>query len=290
MSTGTSRYVDRIVVGSDGSAGARHARTWAARRALAHGVGLTILRVSEKATSRYAFTGAALPYREQWLKEVRAAAQAGLEAEVKEVQAELPDLSVTGEFRETSNVALVLAQIAAEADLLVLGATGVSKVARAVLGGTVNQVIEHAHGCVAVVPESQGTPDGPVVVGLDRVHGEPVLERAATEARATSGKMIAVHGWEAPDTVLQYVDDWKVTDEHDTWLGGMLASLRDSGIEVETQVQRGRPADVLVDLSSQASVVVTGSRGSGGFTGLLLGSVSRSVIRRSACPVIVVRN
>jgi nucleotide-binding universal stress UspA family protein len=60
-------------------------------------------------------------------------------------------------------------------------------------------------------------------------------------------------------------------------------------VDVWTRVMQGRPADVLVDASEGAELVVVGSRGRGGFRGLLLGSVSRSVMHRAHCPVAVIR-
>jgi nucleotide-binding universal stress UspA family protein len=60
-------------------------------------------------------------------------------------------------------------------------------------------------------------------------------------------------------------------------------------VDVRTHVIQGRPADVLVDASESAELVVVGSRGRGGFRGLLLGSVSRGVLHRAHCPVAVIR-
>jgi nucleotide-binding universal stress UspA family protein len=57
---------------------------------------------------------------------------------------------------------------------------------------------------------------------------------------------------------------------------------------VEVVVVEGNPVDVIHDESRDAAVVVVGSRGRGGFAGLLLGSVSQRVAQHAACPVVIV--
>jgi nucleotide-binding universal stress UspA family protein len=62
-----------------------------------------------------------------------------------------------------------------------------------------------------------------------------------------------------------------------------------SGVEVQrTVVEDRRPAEALVELSNDADLLVVGSRGRGGFTELLLGSVSHATVLHAACPVVVV--
>jgi nucleotide-binding universal stress UspA family protein len=60
-------------------------------------------------------------------------------------------------------------------------------------------------------------------------------------------------------------------------------------VNVETAVIEGLPAQVLVDMSADADLLVVGSRGRGGFSELLLGSVSQQCVHHARCPVTVVR-
>ena len=64
---------------------------------------------------------------------------------------------------------------------------------------------------------------------------------------------------------------------------------RTPAVDVRTLVERGNPAEVLIERSKEADLIVVGSRGHGGFAGMLLGSVSQHLVAHAECPVVVIR-
>ena len=73
-------------------------------------------------------------------------------------------------------------------------------------------------------------------------------------------------------------------------LGKALEDIRPdaAGVEINGVVREGHPAKVLLDEAKDADLLVVGSRGLGGFSGLLLGSVSHECAQRASCPVVIV--
>jgi len=85
--------------------------------------------------------------------------------------------------------------------------------------------------------------------------------------------------------------DTEYEEEANQVLGAAIGRFADelAGIEVQRVVREGRAASGLVDESREAALLVVGSRGHGGFVGLLIGSVSNECAHHSACPVVIVR-
>ncbi|MGN6380292.1 MAG: universal stress protein [Gaiellales bacterium] len=139
-----------------------------------------------------------------------------------------------------------------------------------------------------------------VVVGVDGSDGgREAFRQALVEARYRNGRVRAVAVWHIPWTVLSAsvpgVDfDAIVKDLREdatVKLNETVDALADEaeGIEVIRQVFEGQPAQALVEQSAGASLLIVGSRGLGGFGGLLLGSVSQQCAQHARCPVMIVR-
>lgn len=143
----------------------------------------------------------------------------------------------------------------------------------------------------------QQSASGRIVVGVDgSSHSEEALRWAIGQARLTGQPVEAVTSWSVPvpyggmggaGAVVAF--DWE--GEATSTLRDTVAKAVDSpdADRVSQRVVQGHPAQVLVDAAAEAALLVVGSRGRGGFTGMLLGSVSQHVIARAACPVVVVR-
>ncbi len=133
---------------------------------------------------------------------------------------------------------------------------------------------------------------GRIVVGVD---GSPAsaeaLSWAARQARLTGAALEAVTAWTYPMTygfpVIANVD-W----EHGarTVLTDAIHAVLGDDADVLRRVVEGHAAQVLTEAAVGADLLVVGSRGHGGFTGLLLGSVSEHVVTHAPCPVVVVRS
>jgi nucleotide-binding universal stress UspA family protein len=131
-----------------------------------------------------------------------------------------------------------------------------------------------------------------IVVGVDgSEHSIAALQWAAEEARLRGASLHLVTAWEFPyvanPAVLLTLESEPFADEARHTLDRALDAIDADGIDVSTAVIEGSAAQHLVERSRTADLVVVGSRGRGGFTGLLLGSVSQHLVSYAKCPVLV---
>lgn len=137
-----------------------------------------------------------------------------------------------------------------------------------------------------------------IVVGVDgSEHSLEALRWAASEARLRGSAIRVVGAFTTPLMSTGYEvaapdpDDLRAASE--TMLGAAVdatsaAGLLD-GLDVTVEALEGHPGERLITLSEDAELLVVGSRGHGGFVGLLLGSVTTYCVNHARCPVVVVR-
>lgn len=237
-------------------------------------------------------------------------AQASMRAEAQTVLRELgrrlkesnPDVPFVGTLVSTTpGEGLVSAS--AEASLLVVG-HGDHPVA-GTIGSTAAAVAAHAKCAVVVVPtvsEADRRKDeedtrftGCVVVGLDdSPECDDALSFAFHEASLRDAPLVPLHGFWMNPQFLPTGDpsDWaKIDSKAQSAVDALVArwTARFPEVKTRAEVARMRPAEALVEASRSADLLVVGSRGRGGFSSLLLGSVSRKVLHHAHCPVAVVR-
>ena len=296
--TTTLDATGKIVVGTDLSGRAGVAVDWAAERAASRGEPLLIvMSVPEVPIPKRSRMFDALSTGD-WPNRLTEMAEDKLGELKQQVQEKHPEVAVETVVAE-GIASYVLARASRTADLVVVGARGEHAPAKVrALGGTADAVVAHAHGPVAVVTDHGiSTPGGPVVVGVDdSPEADAALKIAADEAQARGVQLRVIHAWDIAPWMMgpMGVTAMQSLPPLETLKDGVevfVEPVREShpDLDIDVKVVEGRPSAALVEASVGASVLVLGSRGLGGFTGLLLGSTSKEVLRDANCPVIVTR-
>lgn len=284
-----------IVIGYDGSPGSVSALHWAAAAAVRAPAPLRIVEAFEIVIVTRPTPGHVVP-----LEAVRTHRQKGLDEVAASIREQYPGLRV-----ETSLVGgsapKTLVDAARDARLVVLGSRGLGGWSGLLVGSVAVQVTTHAECPVVVVPHDQQPrgEEGPtVVVGIDGSKDSArAIDFAFDQADALHGEVVAVHAWTSPfltyadgASMLQF-DEEKIREESRLLVAESVAGAAADHPDVNwtTELSPGSAAPALVRRSASADLVVVGSRGRGGFTGLLLGSVSQSVLHHTHCPVAIVR-
>ncbi|MGW7534994.1 universal stress protein [Amycolatopsis sp. NPDC054798] len=283
-----------VMAGVDGSTSARNAAVWAAGEAEHRGALLRLVQAysipSPGITGPFA-TGVRSGFQgqaEKWLDEAEAA--------VREAR---PGVRIERVVAEGNPVAVLLRE-SRGAELAVLGSRGLGGFTGLLVGSTAVALAAHAPCPVVVVrgrmPDDVPSPAGPVVVGLDgSSDSDDALGFACAEAIARKTSLTAVHTWNelSPDGTLHAMDVMpdEVAAGERCRVEGQLALWREKypKLRIDVEIVRGRPVRTLLEFGENAQLVVVGSRGRGGFAGMLLGSTSQALLVHSTCPVAVVR-
>ena len=288
------------VVGVDGSDEGAAAVRWAVSRAAETGGRLLLLHAYTIPVMVPAapFAGVVSPQAQQAYAD---AARVLVESAADAARAQAPEVDVDARV-VVGGAAQALIESSADAAAVVIGSRGHGGFAGLLLGSVGVQVSSHA-ACPTVVVRGQDRPaGGPVAVGVD---GSPsslaALRFAFAEAARRRLPVAAVCAWTPPQptgmgeafaVILapgHEVEDYERA-AHEV-LESSLRPLREAfpDVEVRAYIAQDTPAAALLAIASEASMVVVGSRGHGGFHGLLLGSTSQSVLHHAPCPVAVIR-
>jgi len=135
-----------------------------------------------------------------------------------------------------------------------------------------------------------------IVVGIDGSEAsQRALHWAVEEARAHGATVAAVHGWLGPAAAMYSlgaipIDPDLFREAAREVLDKAIASIDDADLvkPLEAKLVEGGASHVILEEALDADLVVVGSRGRGGFAGLLLGSVSQQVVHHATCPVLVI--
>ena len=180
-----------------------------------------------------------------------------------------------------------------ETSMICMGSRGLGGLQGMVLGSVSAAVASHAHCPVVVIRQGQIGEDGPIVVGVDGSEvSDKAVEFAFEQAKTRGVPLIAVHTW-MDVAVAGLAVAWD--DEEAVQRGLLKERLEDimgrfPDVDVQLQVTRDRPVRALAEAAAQASLLVVGSHGRGGFKGMLLGSTSRALLQHAPCPMVVVRS
>lgn len=283
-----------VIVGYDGSEGSQLALRWAAAVAKQRGRTLEIITTWSMPAADLGI-GASSTLQQELIDQLRDEAQTAND-EGAQIAADM-GVNAIGELH-AGRTAAVLVKRSEGAEMVVVGSHGAGGLTGFLLGSVSRQVSAHAKCPTVVVRPLVEDADG-IVVGVDgSEHSLKALEWAFEQASFMGLPLHVVHSWEIPPTwsmveVPSYEPEVLIRDYGNSELretSEAMSGFRENfpDVKVRQEVMKGSPVKALVKASENAALLVVGSRGLGGFRGLLLGSVSHAVVHKAGCSVAVV--
>jgi nucleotide-binding universal stress UspA family protein len=188
-----------------------------------------------------------------------------------------PGLAVSGEV-VIGRSADVLVRESRQAPLVVIGDSGLNRLAELVVGAMGTHLAAHA-SCPVLVVRGDPARAGDVLVGVDDdpAADDPAIEFAFQEAALHGAAITALHA---------------SSEAGEPAAGGALAGWQQKypDVEVRLSLVHDDARDALIEASRSARVAVVGAGDRGELAGLLLGSVSGALLRHADCPVVIVRH
>lgn len=281
----------KIVVGADASAESREAIGWALAEAGPEDTVVVVHAWDVPVVAGYEVAVAIDP------TEIERAA-GGFLAEVVE---EIGDTRIESVLAQ-GHPGRSIVEAGAEAEMIVVGHRGSGK-ASVILGSTANYVLHHTERPVVLIRGSHADRPRHVVVGVDDhgLDGDSAENPSVRALRYAYGlrnvaRIDVVHSWFTPGVAAGMFSNAGADMERmDAAALAIVENVRrvagpaPAGVEVVSQAERGTAGFALIEASRDADLVVVGSRGRGGFLGLLLGSTSLEVAAHSHAPVAIIR-
>lgn len=292
-----------LVVGTDGSDPSFNAVRWAAAEAHRRNAPLHIVHAREGQVSMMTVSPSDVAAQLQAVDEQSASV---LERALAVARSGPAPASITTS-QAMGNPARLLIEASRQARLVVVGASGGGRIRAALFGSTPLQLAIHATCPVAIIaPHHQhhGTGNPHVVVGLDSASTSYAATELAFRVAQPDGKVTLAHAVTLEDLELAPTDPAagsSVPREaalEDTEYGRSAPLLDERvhdlinkfpQVSVDTVRARGDAADVLINVARRADILSVATRGQGGFTGLLLGSVAQRIMQVSPVPLFVVQ-
>jgi nucleotide-binding universal stress UspA family protein len=292
MSEGAAKH--GILVCVDGSAASHAAVAWATQEAIMRQSSITVMHAIPPVVVGWP-VGQMYAGMTEWqqddgqhvVDEARKTLSANLgESAPPEVHTQMVYSSVLPSLIDASK----------DAWMIVVGSQGLGALGRLLLGSVTAGLVHHARCPVAVIHTGEGTaPDSnaPVLLGID---GSPASQAATAlafdEASRRGVGLVALHAWSDVGVFPMLGMDWRDSAaKGEEVLAERLAGWQEQypDVCVKRLLFCDKPSRWLLQESERAQLVVVGSHGRGGFTGMLLGSVSSAVAQSARVPVIVVR-
>ncbi len=292
-----TEVIQGIVVGVDGSEQGLCALKWAAKEAKRRGSILNI--VTAYTIPVFAASSMDAGYATLDDQLIRN----GAEEVVRQARATITDTDLTVRtYIESGDPSGVLLDLSRHAELIVVGTRGRGGFVGRLLGSVSSALPAHAKCPTVVIPlclakQSEDDPQvlDRIVVGVDGSDRARMAVLVAAELASSRGLAMRIVCALAPVSgalawMPATVDQEAVTADvrHQMSIGKAWLQSYFPDLEIDTDVIEGAPVEVLIRESQTSRLLVTGSRGRGGFAGMLLGSTSQGVLHHSKGPVMVV--
>jgi nucleotide-binding universal stress UspA family protein len=268
---------NRIVVGVDGSLGARSALLWAVDECRLRRASLFVAHAPDPTDA--AVVGA---YGEAALRAIDDFGARMLSELVATASAHQPGVPVAS-LLSHSNAGDALIDLSQDSDLIVVGTRGRGGIVTSMLGSVSHRVAAHAHCPVVVVPQHASLTSGhgrnQVVVGVSHgSSGLAALEFAFEEAWVRR----------VPLTAVRSTADAKPRDAEQAEFDLQRLADRFPEVEIHVELREQEPADALLSAADRAQLVVVGCHHSDDRWSTRLGPVPSAIVYRAGCPVVIV--